>query len=362
MNTLIAGVANNVIPQAIHFPAVSMILPFNPKMSSKNVISSSLSLALNKIEKDLHERFPDQLSTLVLQKLKTVLSKLDFSTHCSSIAMFVSPFFEKMLYLDFPVEKKIAVDDNFDIRDLVYCKKEAHEYLVLHLKEEECRLYLGSPGSFVRILSNTPGFAHIGPQVTPGGNTSYQPKNTDQKIEQYLRYNDKVLDVILKAYPLPLFVLGNATITGYFKGLTQHSASVMNYLEGMYENAGPEQINLLVQPLVADWRKVKERRLLNQLDEGAAAQKLVTGLNNVWQEAVTRGGHMLIFEKDHSYTMEGVGGNQVISDAFQSYNSFTCIKDKLDEAIDRVLEKGGSVEFVDKDVLEEYDHVALLIK
>jgi hypothetical protein len=317
-------------------------------------------MALSKIEKDLHEQFPDQISTLVMQKLKTVLSKLDFSTHCSSIAMFISPFFEKMLYLDFPVEKRIAVDDSFDIRDLVYCKKEAHEYLVLQLKEEECMLYLGSPGSFVRILSNTPAYAHIDLPATPGGYPTDRSKPGSQKIEHYLRYNDKVLDVILKAYPLPLFVLGNATITGYFKVVTQHASAVISYLEGNYETAGAEQIKKIVQPLVADWRKVKERRLLNQLNESAGTAQLATGLQDVWREAINRGGHLLVFEKDYLYNTENKIASQVINEAINPYDSFTCIKDQLDEAIDRVLEKGGSVEFVDKDVLKSFDHVALL--
>jgi hypothetical protein len=335
-------------------------MPFNPKMSSKNAISKSLGLALSKIEKDLHDHFPDQLSRLVMQKLQTILSKLDFSTHSSSIAMFVSPFFEKMLYLDFPVEKRIAVDESFDIRDLVYCKTEAHEYLVLQLKAEECRLYLGSPASFVRILSNTPEYAHISAPVMPAENTKTHSAAGSQKIEQYLRYNDKMLDVILKAYPAPLFVLGNATITSYFKGLTQHASAVINYLEGDYETADADQIKKLVQPLVADWRKVKEKRLLNQLNEGAATNQMVTGLTNVWQEAINRGGHLLVFEKDHLYQPENERAKKLINEAIPPYNSFTCIKDQLDEAIDRVLEKGGSVEFVEKDVLESYDHVALL--
>jgi hypothetical protein len=360
MKTLIVELTNNLTGQNHYFPAVSMIMPFNPKMSNKKALSNSLGMALSKIENDLYDHFPEEMSGLVMQKLKSVTGKLDFSTHSISIAIFISPFFEKLLYLDFPVEKKIVVDESFDIRDLVYSKKEMHEYLVLQLSQDECRLYLGSPGGLVRILSNTPRFVHFSQTATPAETGNGQVKAHELTTENYLHYNDNVLDVILKAYPLPLFVLGNATLTSYFKGLTKHGAAITNYLEGDYDKAGIEQLKTLLQPQLADWKKVKEKRLLSQLAAASGNQLLATGLNNVWREARNRGGHLLIFEKDYPYQVENQNANNVIEQAMKPYKGFSCIKDQLDEAIDRVLENGGDVEFVDKDVLKAFDHVALL--
>jgi len=295
-----------------------------------------------------------------MQKLQSLVSKLDYSTHSISIAIFISPVFEKLLYLNFPVEKRINVDESFGIRDLVFSKKEAQEYLALQLSREACRIYLGSPGSFVGILSNTPQNAPISHSATLVAAGSGLSKPEDIKTENYIRYIDNVLDVILRAYPLPLFVLGNATITRYFKGLTKHAEAVINYLKGDYEKANAEQLNNLLQPQVADWRKVKEKRLLNQLEKTDDTQQLVTGINDVWREAMIRGGHLLVFEKDRFYSMDNSCTDKVINEALKPYNSFSCIKDQLDEAIGRVLENGGNVEFVDKDALKAYDHIALL--
>ncbi len=358
MKTLIVETKNNVMAHTHHFPAVSLIMPFNPKMSSKKVISNALRMASVTIENDLQEHFPEDMGNLVMQKLQSVLNNLDFSTHSTSIAVYVSPVFEKLLYLDFPVEQKIVVDESFDIRDLVYSKKETHEYLVLQLSTDECRIYLGSPGSLVRILSNKPQYARIeqpGTPLAPGLLT-----RGDITTEGYLCYNDKVLDVILGAYQLPLFVLGNTKITSYFKAVTKHAAAIINYQEGDYENAGTEQLHNVMQPLVADWRKVKVKQLLNQLEQAACRQQLATGMNNVWREAINRGGHLLVIEKDQLDNMEDGSARKVFEEAIKPYNSFSCNNGRLDEAIERVLESGGEVEFVDKDVLECYDHVALL--
>lgn len=360
MKKLTVELAINTMEQIHHFPAVSIIMPFNPKMCTKKAIDQSLSIELGKIDNDLQVRFPDEMSRLVMQKLQAVLRNLDFSTHSISIAIFISPVFEKLFYLNFPVEKRVVVDESFGIRDLVYCKKEVPEYLVLQLSQGECSLYLGSPGSLVRILSNTPEYVPGCLPSVPVSADIGSSKADDLKTINYLRYMDNVLDIILSAYPRPLFVLGNTTITSYFKGVTRHAVAIISYMEGDYEKANAKQLKNILQPQVADWGKVRVKWLLNQLENATNNRHLVKGLSNVWHEAVTRGGHLLVFEKGYPYSLENRSTEKVIYEALKPYNSFSCIKDQLDEAIGRILENGGNVEVVDNDILKAYDHIALL--
>jgi hypothetical protein len=145
------------VMEALHYrPAVSVIMPFEPKMILKAELVHSLKTAAARVEKELKENYNSELSSLVMHKLRRILGELNFGTHKKSIAIFVSPVFEKILYLDIPVEEKIIVDESFEIRDLVYSKKQLHKYLVLHVGSKESRMYLGNSGSFVRIISNTP--------------------------------------------------------------------------------------------------------------------------------------------------------------------------------------------------------------
>jgi hypothetical protein len=93
--------------EAVHYrPAVSVIMPFEPKMSVKAELTRQLKIATDKIEKELQQNYPDDLADVVIHKLKTIIRNLNFSTYKKSIAIFVSPVFEKVLYLDIPVEGK----------------------------------------------------------------------------------------------------------------------------------------------------------------------------------------------------------------------------------------------------------------
>jgi hypothetical protein len=116
----------------------------------------------------------------------------------------------------------------------------------------------------------------------------------------------------------------------------------------------------IMYPHVADWRKVKQKQLLNQLEEAACKKQLATGLNSVWLEAMNQKGHLLVVEKNYVYNSENKRVQKAIHKAIKPYNNLSYIKNQLDEVIEKVLKNGGDVEFVDKEVLGCYDHIALI--
>jgi len=50
----------------------------------------------------------------------------------------------------------------------------------------------------------------------------------------------------------------------------------------------------------------------------------------------------------------------IIEELVEPYNGFFYIKDAVDDIIEKVLENGGDIEFVDQDVLRDYGHIALI--
>src|ERR1019366_4579741 len=122
---------HEVTETVYNLPSVSVILPFEPKMKSKRELASALQSALDKVEKKIFDKFSVDMALLVLQKLKSIIKDLDFNTHKKSVAIYVSPVFEKVLYLNLEVEEKVLVNKSFHIRDLVKSKKQLHQYLLL---------------------------------------------------------------------------------------------------------------------------------------------------------------------------------------------------------------------------------------
>jgi hypothetical protein len=362
MNKTISPEIKELIEVAHYRPSVSVILPFEPKMIRKEELQHSLKFAASKVAQELLKNYTDELSYLVMQKLDKCIKNLNFNTHKKSVAIFISPVFEKVLYLDVAVEERIMVDGSFEIRDLVYSKKQIHKYLVLLLSGNGSKIYMGNTESFVRIVSSSPESirAYVNDVPERVANFSDMSERKENVMEKFLFHIDNTLDMILNAYRLPLFVLGTERIIGHFKAISKHSAVVIDYVHGNYEETTLEELKEKLSPYIADWKKVKEKDLLKQLEEAAGKKKLAMGMKDVWREAMNNKGRLLVVEKNYMYAAEHSSTDDVIYKATKNYNKYSYVKDAVDDAIEKVLENGGDVEFTNENVLTEYHHIALI--
>ncbi|MFI5133273.1 MAG: hypothetical protein ACHQEB_03000 [Chitinophagales bacterium] len=344
-------------------PCISIILPFEPKMSLKSELEYKLKLAVAKVESELLANYTEEKTLAILRKLRSVIRNLDFNTYKKSIAIFVSPLFEKVYYLDIPVEEKIILDESFEIRDLVYSKKEMHKYLLLLLSAKKTIIYLGNTTHFVRIVSNVPyhAAAYKNDIAEKTANFSDMDHRKEVLLDKFLRHTDEGLSILLKAYPLPLFVMGTDRTAGHFKKITHNGNHILGYVHGNFEEASEAELRKALEPHIADWKKVKENDLLHQLDNAMSAQKLTTGIENVWKEAVHKKGKLLIVEKNFMYPAHhGADADTIYKEDHQVSNDFY-IKDAVDDIIEKVLENGGDVEFVDEGLLKNYGRIALIL-
>ena len=100
MNPIVTPEIREVMEAVLYRPAISIIMPFEPKMSLKTELNHSLKTVSDKVERELLENYPDEIVMLVMQKLRAIINNLNFNTYKKSLAIYVSPVFEKVLYLD----------------------------------------------------------------------------------------------------------------------------------------------------------------------------------------------------------------------------------------------------------------------
>src|SRR6185437_3491325 len=227
-----------------NLPSLSIILPFEPKMQSKSELTSSLQSVVEKVEKKIFDNFYIDMALLVIQKLKYIIKNLDFSTHKKSIAIYVSPVFEKVLYLNVEVDERIVLDKSFHIQDLIKNKKELHQYLLLQLTEKECRIYVNESGEMQKIFfSRLENFLEYADPLYH----RLKIKDCDREcvninIEKFLRRIDNSLDYIMDSYHLPLFVIGNEEVLNHFNNVTNHAILIIENIISDYQEGDTEEI------------------------------------------------------------------------------------------------------------------------
>jgi hypothetical protein len=337
-------------------PCVSVIVPFNPKMVSKSSLAVLLQRVYTKVEEEL-SGYAVETTKNILGKLQNTLYNLDYSTHRESIVIHVSPTVEKTYYLNIPVIEKITVDTTFEIRDFVLNKEDKHEFLLLVIGTRKEEIFVGNSDSLKQIVCNR---AINMQRYLPQHLTDLSDLKAAKEIrvKNFLQYIDNGLDLILKAYPFPLFVMTTEKTMSLFRKVTKHSQYITGFIQGDFEHASENKLHNAVTPYIKNWMLVKEKDVMNRLSMAAHDCTLAAGIYDVWQHANGKHGQLLIVERDF-YCPAFVGSNgEMVFSISNGKENKTGIKDAIDKIIEKVLESGGDVEFVDN--LKNYDHIALI--
>ena len=342
-----------------HVPGVSIILPFEPKMTLKCELELVFKSVLQRIEFSLTNNYSAESAILVFSKLQVLIRNLNYFTHKRSIAIFVSPLFEKVLYLDFQVEEKIAITDALGIRDVLFCRKLTVKFILLLLNSTASKMYYSDGSRFMLLKSNIcdlPSRSRFAPGKSLNLFSYFNTENID--LFKFLYYMDEGLSLILKSYQLPVFVTGGDEIIHYYKLITKNSNTIVSYIHGNYFRTSEAEMEEMMHPYISEWEKVKQANTLQILKHAECDNKLASGISESWATAVNRNTRLLVIEKDFMYYPIADYYKTVPHNEIEMWFNPFYIKDRADLIIEKVLESGGAVELVDRDMLKEYNHIA----
>lgn len=348
---------------AIHYrPALSIVLPIEPRISLKTEMAHTLKIAADNAERELKRFYPEEQCELVMRKLSALVADLEIPAKKKSIAIYVSPVFAKVVYLDSRAEEKLIVDESFEIRDLLYDAKQAIGFILLVLSGQENRVFIGNRTSLNVLTSNIPqsiySYVMDGPERADDFADMTAHKRT--AIDHFLRHIDEELGNLINEHHLPVLVLGAERLLGEFKKLSKHTKSVMDYVEGNYENATIAELIGLVKPYLDVWQTRHQNQLLASMGDAAGQHRLATGIHQVWQDAHEGKGQLLIVEKNYRFAAQRGPEPGTIAPVTEPYNHFSYIRDAVDDVMEKVLKSGGDVEFTDERALEQFGHIALI--
>lgn len=342
-----------------HSPCVSLLMPFNPKMTTKSDIDKVIARLAKQVESGFNTKYSSVEVAALQYRLLSVFQSLDYGSFKQSIAVFVSTGTSKLYYLDFAVEEKVIIDDSFEIRDLLYGKKDLHKYLIIVLGKERSQVFIGNTTQFLCIESITLNHAIVNQNKGDSKSTWHGDKK--KLYQQFLHHVDNSLSIILPAYRMPLFVIGTAKLVDDFLSITAFSNHILSSIVVDHDAVSEQSVRSIIQPYVADWKKVKEQDLLQKLHIAKASRALAQGIDEVRTAAAKKQGLLLAVEKNlicPAADDESDGTNCFHGETKQSPLRE---QDLVDQIIEQVLQNGGDIEFVDEGVLYRYSFIALIL-
>lgn len=336
-------------------PAVSVVVPFEPHLRSKSEITTLLNNSVDRAIRQIEERYADQSGRVVISRLKNIMSQLNFSSFKKSVAIFASPVFEKIIYLPFEVEPYIQVASGFNIQEAIKAKKENKSFLLVNLSRLSSTIYLGEGASLSRVNMNMRDQPD-NPVTFPKGK-SFTDRNELREIllRSFMRRTDQALHLLLKAYPLPVFVTGSAKVMGEFRKISANSNRVVAYIDGYFAKADQQSLKQMLHPHLLRWQEVKRQDLLQRINTAANANHLASGIREVWKNARAKNASLLVLEEGYSPA--------AILHAIKTETTCTncsVVNTTIDEIIEKVLEAGGDVEIVEPGTLAGYEPIVLI--
>ena len=110
----------------------------------------------------------------------------------------------------------------------------------------------------------------------------------------------------------------------------------------------------------ADWKKILQLNLIEQIAEALGKRKLAIGIKEVCEVAALKRGKLLVVKKNYPYSAQQSAKEQIIFKHYEKIKKAFFIKDAVYDVIEKVLASGGDVEFVQEGLLVEYHKIILI--
>jgi hypothetical protein len=98
----------------LYDPAIAIIMPFGYYKRMLQQPNDNCMILIEKVKVELLNFYSDVITSLTLSKLKSILEDLDITSMNNSVAIYISPHFEKIIYLDVFIEECIVVIKKFN--------------------------------------------------------------------------------------------------------------------------------------------------------------------------------------------------------------------------------------------------------
>lgn len=351
-----------IIDTVKYRPAVSIILSAETEIGIEKELQHKLKVTADDVKRQLLENYPEDVCESTLQNLQKIIHTIDYGNDFKSIAIYVSPLLAKIFYLQIPIEEKIIIDQSFEIRDLIYAKQEALKFIVLLLTGRHAKTFLIDGDNMVKVkLAVSPNIEAYDRDV-PQRVANFSDPTKDKEILQnsFLKHIDDGLSELLNVHELPVFLLGTDKILGHFNSISANTNNIAAMIHGNYDEARPIEIQELLKPYIDAWKAEKNMQLLEEINQAIKSKKLEAGVKAIWTAVKEKNCRLLIVEKNFMYPADYTGEPKYIQKHEGSENAILNIKDAVDDIIEKVVQAGGEVRFVEEGMLSDYMRIALV--
>ena len=345
------------------YPSISLLAPTYrtaPANKKDKIVVKNLA---NEGLKRLHGEFKKREVAAVVKNLEKLIDKIDWKHALDGLALFASKDEATAVYLPFRVKGRVVIDATFATRDLVYTLNRAPRYRVLVLTEKPARLFEATTNVLTEVTAKPFPLIHKGPggaSKLPGGQGINRSAVRDESHREFFRKVDEALGVIQKEDPLPLVVVGVDRYLAFYQEVTKSPDAIVGLVAGSYDDPSPSALGKQVWPVFKAGATLRRTRALVRLSEAVSLNRHASGIDQVWRAAFDNRAQTLLVETGFEYPADlSPEGDRLLP---YTGKGEAALDDAVDEAIEKVMARGGDVFFFEPGVLDLHQGIAAVLR
>ncbi len=346
------------------YPSVSILFPTHRTFPENRQDGIRLSNLIKELINRLQMEFTKREYQPLIEKLNKLTFEHNHSYNLDSLALFISRDYSAKFLLPFPVKEQVVIDDTFLTRDILFTINRSPRYYVLALSEKPTRLFEGFHKDISEIKNENFPMIHEGPGGSaplPGEMGLNKSAYRDEHHKKFFRSVDRAFMEIYNNDKLPLVLLGVERYLSFYNEICTNKNIIISEIKGSYDKANEHEISELVWPAVYANIKKQRLELLKKLENAVSAQKSTSGIEEVWRFAAQGRCDTVLVEENFHFPAVLSPDNRGLIKA-QDPKAPGVMDDAVDNLIETVLQKGGSVYFMDDGSLSDYQKIAGILR
>ncbi len=328
------------IQQMRSYPSITILLNTQPR-STFGTDETVRAHHLIATARERLEGLLDDDPTPLLDMIETVVDQLVGKRMAHAVAICVSPGHQGTVLLGGTVEERVVIDDTFATRDLVADLNRTATYRVLTISDATARSFAGDRQRLAEERSD-----------------QWPLQRSDETSDTIWSQTVTTAATRLRcAYPVPTVTAGVRRSTQ--KILDASTLDVIGHVSGNHDRTSPGELHTLVWPIVLDWKALRQKRALEELDNARSSKRYAAGVDEIWPLADDGRVDHLVVEDDFRLAAR-IDDNRHVHPTHDNHRGVT--DDVVDELIEAVLRNGGSTTIVDPSTLQDCGHIAAVLR
>jgi len=313
--------------------SLGLALPFQPSMQDEKTMGNILKDGEESVQVMLNKALDPVDAVDMFTRLQKVFSKLNYNSHCKSIAVLLKPCEERVTYLNFRVKPVVYLNKYVSLLELTSNGDRQPDFYCLVLEQNHAKLYEYNHHQLYQVYATKQEIS-----LDEETNTETLFKQVLLTIERMNGNNEK-----------PVFVTGSPNMVEPFCTSSLCSGIFFRHSdnEGLFVE---EKIKRFVKEIISQWNYWQSKFVMDRIMITQKANILIAEIEMVLQ-ALRNGvnGLLLIDKRLKQRLYKSRRANALFNTA-----------DELMNQVESFLKRGNRIEIADAGLLQEFGDIVLL--